>query len=82
MTRRTGISLAALVALAVAFPSGAAAQTTRVPGYTITGEFEAERPPPEATLSPDEAARIAARDPKVEALSERYDVLRFLTGWQ
>ncbi len=39
------------------------------------------KPPPDAFLTSDQAAVIASRDPKVEALAAQYDVLRFITSW-
>jgi hypothetical protein len=75
----------ALVAGAFAFSlylaSPAKAQTDPAPGFTITGQYTAAQPPPDARLGSSEAARIASRDPKVEDLGDRYEALRFTTAW-
>jgi Glycosyltransferase family 87 len=59
----------------------ATAQTDPTPGFTVTGEYTAAQPPPDARLESSRAARIASRDPKVKELSERYEALRFTTAW-
>jgi Glycosyltransferase family 87 len=79
---RGALAVIFVVALFLALPQVAPAQTTPAPGFTVTGQFRAAKPPPDTVLSASRAARIASRDPKVEDLSESYDVLRFTTSWR
>jgi hypothetical protein len=79
-----GVAAAGVIALAVSLaqPVRASAQaTTPAPGFTVTGQFTRAEPPPEAVLTSNRAARIASRDPKVQELSDRHDVLSFVTSW-
>jgi hypothetical protein len=77
------LAVACLVATALLSnaPEAAAQPPAPAPGFTVTGQYTAAEPPPDARLGSSGAARIASRDPEVKRLTERYDALRFTTAW-
>jgi hypothetical protein len=57
------------------------AQTTPVPGYTVTGQFTTAKPPENAALTVNRAGQIASADAKAQEQADKYGALQFRTGF-